>query len=330
MASVVDSLQNQGVPVAIYPLTVQLVKPLPLVGAFKFGIKGPPGIYTVFGSTNFSTWSIAGVSTNPLGAINFHDVTAQNASQKFYRALLQPEPPQMVFVQPTTFTMGSPTNEQDREFFEGPQATVTLTRGFWIGKFEVTQGEYLALMGNNPSDFPEDLSRPVSGVTWSDATNYCAKLTQQELVAGRISPGSHFRLPTEAEWECAARAGTSTRFSYGDDPSYESLTNFAWFLDLGNLDLVVHPVGQKLPNAWGLYDVHGQVWEWCLDWYGNQTGGVQTDPTGPNSNPDGAKVIRGGAYDYPDSSCRSAARFFRFASWPDSDVGFRVVLVTEP
>jgi len=258
-------------------------------------------------------------------------VTASASPQKFYRALLQGPPTNMVFVPPNTFTMGSPTNEPDRNIFEGPPATVTLTRGFWIGKYEVTQGEYLAITGENPSDFPGDLRRPISTVSWFDATNYCWKLTQQELAAGRIPPGSQYRLPTEAEWECAARAGTTTRFSYGDDDAnYTSLTNYAWFLDLGHIDLIVHPVGQKLPNPWGIYDMHGHVWEWCQDWYGDQVGGVQTDPQGPASNAQGLKVIRGGAYDYPNNDCRSASRFFRFANWPDSDVGFRVVLATGP
>jgi formylglycine-generating enzyme required for sulfatase activity len=214
--------------------------------------------------------------------------------------------------------------------FEGPQSTVTLTRGFWIGKYEVTQGEYLAVTGTNLSEFPGDLSRPVSSVSWPDATNYCRMLTQRELAASRILAGSQYRLPTEAEWECAARAGTTTGFSYGDDPSYSSETNYAWFLDLAILDLTVHPVGQKLPNPWGLYDMAGNVWEWCQDWYGDQPGGVQTDPTGPASNPNGLKVMPGGAYDYPNSSCRLASRLFRASTWPDSDVGFRVVLVTEP
>jgi formylglycine-generating enzyme required for sulfatase activity len=237
----------------------------------------------------------------------------------------------MVVNAPNTFTMGSSTNEPDRNIFEGPPTTVTLTRGFWIGKYEVTQGEYLAVTGENPSDFPGDLHRPISSVGWFDATNYCWKLTQQELAAGRIAAGSQYRLPTEAEWECAARAGSTTRFSYGDDDqNYTSLTNYAWFLDLGHIDLIVHPVGQKLPNPWGIYDMHGHVWEWCQDWYGDQVGGVQTDPQGPATNAQGLKVMRGGAYDYPNSDCRSASRFFRFASFPDSDLGFRVVLAMGP
>jgi len=270
---------------------------------------------------------------NPLGSINFNEVTANLSPQKFYRALLQGPPTNMVFISPNTFTMGSPTNDLDRNINEGPQTTVTLSRGFWIGKYEVTQGEYLSVMNTNPSNFPGDLSRPVSSITWLDATNYCWKLTQRELAAGRISAGSQYRLPTEAEWECAARAGTSTRFSYGDDPGYASLTNYAWFLDLSILDLTVHPVGQKLPNPWGLYDMHGNVWEWCQDWYGSLPGGVQIDPTGPAVPSQlSSKVMRGGAYDYPDSSCRSASRLF-YPATPfnaDTDLGFRVVLAAAP
>ncbi len=206
---------------------------------------------------------------------------------------------------------------------------MTLTRGFWIGRFEVTQGEYLSVMNTNPSFFPGDLSRPVSSVRWLDASNYCWELTQRELAARRIPPGSSYRLPTEAEWECAARAGTTNRFSYGDDPTYAGVTNYAW--QSFNADLMVHPVGQKLPNPWGLYDMHGNVWEWCQDWYDSLPGGVQIDPTGPAGPVKfGSKVMRGGAYDYPDSSCRSASRLFLATPFhTDTDLGFRVVLIIE-
>jgi formylglycine-generating enzyme required for sulfatase activity len=330
LAGTVTILRNQGVSVLTYPLAVQIVRPLVTIGAFKIGIKGPPGVYSVLASTNLTAWAALGVASNPLGSVNFTDVTANAFPNRFYRTVLQSPPTNMVFIPSNTFTMGSPTNEMDRTPFEGPQATVTLTHAFWIGKYEVTQGEYLDVMGDNPSNFPGDLSRPASGMNWFEATNYCAKLTQRARTAGRIAPGTKYRLPTEAEWECAARAGTTTRFSYGNDPDYSSLTNYAWFLDFQILDLIVHPVGQKLPNSWGLYDMAGHVWEWCQDNYGQQTGAIQVDPTGPPPSANAEKVIRGGAYDYPDSSCRSASRFFRTAFWPDTDVGFRVVLVTEP
>jgi len=330
LAGDVASLQGQGVSVFTYPLAVQLVRPRAFVGRFQFGITGPPGVYAVLGSTNLAVWNVLGVATNPLGSINFNDVTANLAPQKFYRALLQSPPTNIVFIPPNTFTMGSPTNEQDRSVNEGPQTTVILSRGFWIGKYEVTQGEYLSVMNTNPSVFPGDLSRPVSNVSWPDATNYCAKLTQRELTAGHIPAGSQYRLPTEAEWECAARAGTSTRFSYGDDPGYTSLTNHAWYAS--NSDLTAHPVGQKLPNPSGLYDMEGNVVEWCQNWLGSLPGGVQIDPTGPASGASGRKVVRGGAYDNSEQSCRSASRL-QFPAFPpltDSDLGFRVVLVTGP
>jgi formylglycine-generating enzyme required for sulfatase activity len=327
MATTVTNLQNQGIPVFTYPLTVQLVFPRQQpIGAFRFGITGPPGVYTVYSSSNLTSWEAVNFVNNPLGSIFFTDTEAHLSPQKFYRAVRQIPPTNMVFIPANTFTMGSPTNDLDASANERPPTTVLLTHGYWIGKFEVTQGEYLSIMNTNPSEFPGDLRRPVSSMSWFDATNYCAKLTERELVAGRIPPGSHYRLPTEAEWECAARAGTTTRFSHGDDPNYDSLTNYAWFLeDLAHPDLIVHPVGQKLPNLWGLYDMYGNVWEWCQDWYGDLPGGAVTDPTGPTSNPFSSKVMRGGAYDYPNSSCRSASRLFQ--SHDDSDLGFRVVLV---
>jgi formylglycine-generating enzyme required for sulfatase activity len=330
LADEIILLQTQGVSVLTFPLTPQLVRPLQLVGAFKFAITGPPGVYTILQSSDLTNWSVLDVRAIPNGAINYTDVTAQFSPRKFYRVILQSAPANMVFVSPNTFTMGSPTNELHRQPNEGPQTTVTLTRGFWIGKYEVTQGEYLAVTGTNPSFFPGDLSRPISSVSWPDATNYCWLLTQQERSAGRISPASQYRLPTEAEWECAARAGTSTRFSYGDDPDYISLSNHAWhFLNGG---LTVHPVGQKLPNPWGLYDIEGNVWEWCQDWLGDLPGGTVTDPQGPPSNAIGVKVIRGGAYDFAEPDCRSTRRF-SFGAHPaltDTDLGFRVVLDVGP
>ena len=330
LAGDVAFLKNQGVSVFTYPLVAQLVRPLALIGAFKFAITGPPGVYSVLGSTNLTTWSVVGVATNPLGSVNFHDVTANASPQKFYRALLQSPPANMVFIPANTFIMGSPTNELHRQPNEGPQTTVTLTRGFWIGKYEVTQGEYLSVTGTNPSQFPGDLTRPVSSVSWPDATNYCWMLTQRELAAGRIPAGSEYRLPTEAEWECAARAGTTTRFSYGDDPDYANLANYAWqSLDDG---LTVHPVRQKLPNPWGLYDMAGNVFEWCQDWLGPLPGGLVTDPQGPPSNPIGWKIMRGGAFDVGGPACRSASRMF-FGNHPaltDWNLGFRVVLVAGP
>ena len=329
LAAAVSLLRNQGVSVFTYPLAIQLLRPRPLTGAFQFGITGPPGLYAVLGSSNLATWSEIGFASNTPGSISFVDVTAHFFSQRFYRALQFTPAANMIFIPPNTFTMGSPTNELHRQANEGPQTTVTLTRGFWIGKNEITQGEYLSVMNTNPSFFPGDLSRPVSSVSWPNATNYCWLLTQRERAAGRIPPGSEYRLPTEAEWECAARAGTTTRFSYGNDLDYTSLTNYAWFILNSGFpsSLTLHPVGQKLPNPWGLYDMEGNVWEWTQDWLGNLPGGAVTDPVGPPSNPMGRKVVRGGAYDFDSPDCRSARRFFFLVEGNDTDIGFRVVLV---
>jgi len=323
-------LQNQGVSVFTYPLTVQLLRPRTLVGAFQFGITGPPGVYSILGSTDLASWSVLGAASNSLGSINFADVTTQLSQRTFYRALLQSPPSNMVFIPAGTFTMGTPVTEVNRQPDEGPQTTVKVSRGFWMGKYEVTQREYLAVIGSNPSGFPGDLDRPVEGVSWLDATNYCARLTQQELAAGRIPPGSRYRLPTEAEWEYAARGGTSTRFSYGDDPNFTSLTNYAWYW--ANSANMTHRVGQKTPNPLGLHDMQGNVWEWCQDWYGPYPGGSVTDPQGPASNSQGVKVIRGGAWDAGEADCRSGRRLTKGVSpfITDFILGFRVVLVTEP
>ena len=330
MASVVDALQNQGVNVLPYPVVARLVEPLMLIGAFKFGITGPPGVYSILSSTNLTAWSAVRMANNPLGSVNFVDATANAFPQRFYRAVLQSPPTNMVLIMSNTFTMGTPATEVNRQADEGPQTAVTISRGFWIGKYEVTQREYQAVTGSNPSQFPGDLDRPVETVSWLDATNYCAKLTQQELAAGRISPGSIYRLPTEAEWECAARAGTTTRFSYGDDPGFTELTNHAWYS--GNSGFGTHPVGQKAPNSWGLYDMEGNVLEWTQDWYGPYPGGSAIDPQGPDSNAIGAKVIRGGAWDAFEADCRLGRRMLKGVHpfITDFILGFRVVLVPGP
>jgi formylglycine-generating enzyme required for sulfatase activity len=269
------------------------------------------------------------------------DPTSPATGQRFYRAEVFGAPTNLVFIPPGAFRMGSPTNELDREPFyplivEGPQTAVTISKGFWMGKYLVTQGEYLAVMGTNPSHFNgdrsgeeppfnqnygTDLTRPVETVSWFNATNYCGKLTQQARAAGRISTNSVYRLPTEAEWEYACRAWTSTRFSYGDDPGYTDLDQYAWYD--ANSGAMTHPVGQKLPNPWGLYDMHGNVAEWCHDWYAPYPGGIAIDPQGPATG--STRIGRGGPWFRTASNCRSA---WRNAVSPDTmgAAGFRVVL----
>jgi formylglycine-generating enzyme required for sulfatase activity len=230
--------------------------------------------------------------------------------------------------------MGSPEDEQARQPDEGPQTEVTLTQGFWMGKYEVTQGEYQAVMGENPSwyngvtgahDFDVDLSRPVESVSWDNAVAYCEALTTQERAANRIPQGFAFSLPTEAQWEVACRAGSSTRFSYGNDPDYTELGDYAWYS--GNSDGMTHPVGQKSPNGFGLYDMHGNVLEWCQDWWSdNLPGGTEVDPQG--SSMASQRVIRGGCWCSDGKDCRAAYRSAMGTSPMDagSDIGFRVVL----
>jgi len=235
-------------------------------------------------------------------------------------------PTNMVFIPPGTFMMGSPTNEVDREDWEGTQTAVTISRGYWMGKYEVTQGEYLAVMGSNPSYNTGYTNRPVETVSWFDATAYCTELTERERAAGRIGTNVVYRLPTEAEWEYACRAETSTRFSYGDDPGYTNLTNYAWYYD--NSGRETHPVGEKLANPWGLHDMHGNVFEWCQDWWTNSLpGGIVLDPQGPASG--SYRVFRGG--DWADwlpnaAHCRSASRIDIGDPGYGACIGFRVVL----
>ena len=260
----------------------------------------------------------------------WYDRISPPGSQGFYRAVLvgagsRPTPgPRFVWLPAGQFVMGSPANEVDREFDEGPQTRVALTRGFYLGRYEVTQGEYLSVIGTNPSYCTGDTNRPVEMVNWYDATNYCAQLTARELVAGRLPAGWAYRLPTEAEWEYAGRAGSTNRFSYGEDPGYMQLANYAWY-DV-NSGGTTHAVGGKQPNRWGLYDMSGNVWEWCSSWYGNYPGGSVTDPQGATSG--SYRVVRGGGWYYFGGYCRSAFRF-DFGYYPTNryfTLGFRVVL----
>ena len=225
----------------------------------------------------------------------------------------------MVWITPGTFTMGSPANELDRQSNEGPLTQVTFTRGFWIGKYEVTSQLYLSLFNQQPT---AGGLNPVVDVTWDEARQFCVKLTEREAQAGRLPPGYVYRLPTEAEWEYSARAGTATRFSYGDDLRYIQLPLYAWYSE--NSGSTPHPVGTKQPNPWGLYDMHGNGFEWCWDWYGNYPGGSVSDPFGPSSG--SGYVIRGGSRSSPPSDCRSARRIVYGPGNRDGVTGFRLAL----
>ncbi len=214
----------------------------------------------------------------------------------------------MIEVSPGTFQMGSPENEPSRLNDEGPQHSVTLTHGFWLGKFPVTQGQYLRVMGINPSEF-KGPNQPVERVSSREAVAFCERLTQEGLESGVLPPDWEFRLPTEAEWEYACRAGTTSAFNDGSlctrpegkDPALDRL---GWFDK--NSRTKTHPVGEKQPNAWGFHDCHGNVWEWCLDDMRMYRDQAESDPVGLL---DGAgRVLRGGSCWYDAGCCRSALR----------------------
>jgi formylglycine-generating enzyme required for sulfatase activity len=174
------------------------------------------------------------------------------------------------------------------------QHEVTLSKPFYMGVTEVTQAQYQAVMGTNPSTF-KGATNPVEMVSWDDATEFCKKLSEKTRQA--------VRLPTEAEWEYVCRAGTETIFCFGNADS--ALGDYAWYKE--NSGSATHPVGQKKPNAWGLYDMHGNVWEWCADWYGDYPKAAVTDPQGPASGP--FRVLRGGSWYFSADYCRAARRF---------------------
>ena len=218
-----------------------------------------------------------------------------------------------------TFTMGSPTNELGRDSDE-IQHQVTLTQAYYMQTTEVTQGQWRSVMGSNPSDFANCGDNcPVENVSWDDIQSFITAMNQR-------GDGT-YRLPTEAEWEYAARAGSTSAFANGGisvtDCSYDpNLDAMGWYC--GNASSTTHSVGGKQPNAWGLYDMHGNVWEWCQDWYGGYPTGAVTDPTGPSSGSD--RVLRGGSWSYRARNGRSAGRGI-LPGGRSRNCGFRLVVL---
>ena len=191
-----------------------------------------------------------------------------------------------------------------------------------MGTHEVLQSEYVAVTGLNPSHFESTPPRPVEKVSWYNATNYCGRLTARDRADGRITATWEYRLPTEAEWEYAARAGTTNRFSFGEDPGYWLMRDYAWYC--ANSMGSTYAGELKRPNQWGLYDMGGNVREWCRDWYEPYPGGSVIDPQGPTTGL--ARVLRGGSWYHTPDYCRSGHRDSYHPSLPSNTVGFRVVL----
>jgi formylglycine-generating enzyme required for sulfatase activity len=221
----------------------------------------------------------------------------------------------LVYISPGEFMMGSPDSEKDRGSDEGPQHHVRISKGFYMSVTEVTQGQWKAVMGSEPSSFQlNDDNLPVDSISYTDAVEFCCKLSQKE--------GKGYRLPTEAEWEYACRAGTTTRFYFGDRDS--QLSDYAWHA--GNSRRKTHTVGQKKPNAFGLYDMHGNVRELCSDWYdeGYYSQSPADDPKGSSTGK--KRVLRGGCW-YDDAGyCRVATRHYVSLVYSGYDIGFRLVL----
>ena len=199
---------------------------------------------------------------------------------------------EMIYVAPGSFMMGSPNSENGRQDDEA-QHRVTLTKGFWLGKYEVTQKQWKSVMGNNPSRFKGD-DLPVEQVSWGDCQEFILKVNAQ------LNCGA--RLPTEAEWEYACRAGTTGSYVGS------SLGGVGWYWNNSNSggERKTHPVGQKRPNPWGFYDMQGNVQEWCNDWFGAYPSGSVTDPEGAPSG--AARVHRGGSVFVSFRECRPAER----------------------
>jgi formylglycine-generating enzyme required for sulfatase activity len=236
-----------------------------------------------------------------------------------------------------TFTMGSPANEPERNDDEGPQHQVTVM-AFYMGKYEVTQKEYQEVMGTNPSNF-KGPNLPVERVSWFDAVEYCNKRSQKEGLmpaytisgtGGRVTWNRNtngYRLPTEAEWEYACRAGTTGLFSTGnnittDQSNYDG--NYPYNNSAkGESRRRTTPVGNFAPNPWGLYDMHGNVYEWCWDWYGDYPHVLQTDPAGAASG--SRRVQRGGSWGIDASYARSVYRGIYYPSRRYGSIGFRLV-----
>jgi formylglycine-generating enzyme required for sulfatase activity len=229
----------------------------------------------------------------------------------------------MVEIPAGTFQMG-------QIGIETPVHTVNITKAFYMSKYEITQKQYKDVINSNPSYFFDKDNNPVEDVSWNDAVQFCNELSKKEGLEQCYTfengttwrcdfDKKGYRLPTEAEWEYACRAGTLTDYYTGTTES--QLASAAWYS--GNSNSTTHPVGQKVANNFGLYDMSGNVWEWCWDWYSSYIAGTFDDPVGPNSG--SYRVERGGSwYDYA-TNCRSASRYSDFPVPRSSTIGFRVV-----
>ena len=252
-----------------------------------------------------------GISQERKDPIDQSTRTSTGKSQDQKDRVIQNLISNMIYVQGGTFTMGATLDQGSEPWADDKPAHQVTLPSFSIGRYEVTQEEWEAVMGNNPSYF-KGAKRPVERVSWDDCQEFIRKLN--------ALTGKHFRLPTEAEWEFAARGGYRSKgYKYAGGYSY-SLDNVAWYV--GNSNETTHEVGEKTPNELGLYDMTGNVWEWCQDWYSDYSSKAQTTPTGPTSG--SHRVNRGGSWLSNGNCCCVAYRFRTTPSYAASHLGLRL------
>lgn len=288
-------------------------KQFPFMNHSRVAPAGLPPLRAIFACALFCLAAIAVLPAFAQPAAREKHAAAKSSTPSRVIADLQLE---MLWVNPGKFTNGSVENEPFRDKAENPRTHIILTQGFWLGKTEITQGQYVSLMRTNPSTFTAAGSNaPAENVSWLDAMEFCRVLNERESAAGRLPKGFEYTLPTEAQWEYAFRAGTTTM--YPGDPK-----EMAWFDT--NSGETTHPVAQKKPNPWGFYDMSGNVLEWCYDWYGPYPGGTVKDPSGPGSGY--YRIARGGSWRNKVEVGRSAARAGGSAGRHDYTLGFRLAL----
>jgi formylglycine-generating enzyme required for sulfatase activity len=246
------------------------------------------------------TWALTGCGADPASSGNQGPSTPVTEKAFTLPGAVRLD---MVWIEPGRFTMGSPGSEPFRDPNEGPQHQVTISKGFYLGKYEVTQRQWEGVMNARPwsgqASVVENPDHPAVYLSWEDAQAFIQKINAAETAAV-------YRLPTEAEWEYACRAGSSSRWSFGDQEG--RLRDYAWY-DANATSAgedYAHRVGAKQPNPWGLYDMHGNIWEWTQDWYSDYAFGSQVDPKGPVSGD--RRVLRGGSFNIGPPFVRSSRR----------------------
>lgn len=299
---------------------VGTVSEIPAGAARLFAVTGYDADGTLVASGAAKLDLVPGQSV-PLGLTLVIEPSPSRSQPQITVELAPGVPLDMVWIEPGVFTMGSPLDEPGRNDDEGPQREVRLTQGFYLSQCEITQHQWTAVTGERPwsryaDELKEEPDRPAVYISWEDVQEFIAALN---AAAG----GQVYRLPTEAEWEYAGRAGTKTPWSFGDVE--KELDLHAWWTDNVSLAgrLAAQPVGLKTPNPWGLYDMHGNVWEWVGDWLGPYPEGPQIDPQGPSEGT--ARVFRGGSFKDAAALSRSAQRCWNAPDQRFSHIGVRLV-----